>query len=80
VHRCGETGDHQRLLGDDACDGRRRSGKEYGSRDVAEAKVFLECESNGALNVGNGGLDHRLGSEHGPQLLFAAGEHGVIPA
>ena len=79
-HGCGETGDHQRLLGDDACERWCGRGKECGCRDVAEGEVFLECKSNGAPYVGNRGPDHRLRSQHGAQLLLAAGEHGLISA
>ena len=61
-HGCGKTGDHQRLLGDDACEGRNRRGKEGGCRDVAEGEVFMQRQSNGAPYVGNRGPDHRLRS------------------
>lgn len=75
---CGKTGDHQRLLGDDACERWCGRGKECGCRDVAKGEVLLECMSNGALYVGNRGPDHRLRSQHGSQLLLTAGEHGLI--
>ena len=78
LHGGGKTGDHQRLLGDDA---RKRwcgRGKECGCRDVAKGEVFLECTSNGAPYVGNRGSDHRLPSQHGAQLLLTAGEHRLI--
>ena len=48
-HGSGETCDHQRLLGDDACARRNLRGKEGGCRDVAEGEIFLKCQSNGAL-------------------------------
>ena len=76
----GEACDHQRLLGDDACASRNRRGKEDGCRDVAVREVFLERQSDGAAYVGNRSLDHRLGSQHGAQLLLAAGEHDLIAA
>jgi hypothetical protein len=79
-HGGGETGDHQRLLGDDARERWGWRGKEGGCRDVAEGAVFLECQSNGAPYVGNRRPDHRLCSQHGAQLLLAAGEHGLISA
>jgi len=80
LHCSGETGDDQRLLSDDACQRWCRRGKECGCRDVAMREVFLEGESNDAPYVGNRGLDHRLRSQHGPQLLSTSGKHGLIPA
>lgn len=79
-HSGGETGDHQRLLGDDARERWGWRGKEGGCRDVALGGIFLECQSNGAPYVGNRRPDHQLCSQHGAQLLFAAGEYGLIPA
>ena len=80
VYCCGETGDHQRLLGDDASERRRGRRKECGRRDIAEGKIFLKCQSNGAPYVGKRGRDHRLRPQHGAQLVLTTGEHGVIAA
>jgi hypothetical protein len=80
LHGCGKTGDHQRLLGDDARARWCGREKECGCRDVAKGEIFLECTSNGTLYVGNRGPDHRLRSQHGAQLLLTADEHGLISA
>jgi len=80
LHGCGKAGDYQRLLGDDACARRPGRGKKRGRRNVAEGKVFLESQSNGASDVSNRGSDHRLLSQHGAQLSLTAGKHGVISA
>jgi len=76
----GESCDYQRLLGDDAGTRWNRRGKEGGGRDVAVREVFLERPLNGAPYVSNRRPDHRLCSQHGAQLLFAAGEYGLISA
>ena len=77
---CRETGDDQRLLGDDAGACWCRNGKECNGRRVAARKIFLQRQPNSAPYVGNRRSDHRLCSQHGAQLLLTAGEHGLILA
>jgi hypothetical protein len=78
LHGGGKAGDYQRLLGDDARARRCGRGKERGRRNVAEGKVFLESQPNGASYVSYRRSDHRLLPQHGAQLSLAAGEHRVI--
>lgn len=80
LQRCRETGDNQRLLGDDAGARWRRNGKEGNGRRVAERKIFLQRQPNNAPYIGNRRCDHRLCSQHRAQLLLTAGEHNLILA
>ena len=80
LHGCRETGDDQRLLGNNAGARWCWNGKQCNGRRVAEWKIFPECQPNSAPDVGNRRSDHRLCSQHGAQLLLTAGEHDLILA
>ena len=80
LQSCRETGDDQRLLGDDAGAGWCWNGEKCNGRRVAEWKIFLKCQPNSAQYVGNRRSDQRLCAQHGAQLLLTAGEHDLILA
>jgi hypothetical protein len=80
LQSCRETGNDQRLLGDDAGARWCWNGKQCNGRRVAEWKIFLERQPNSAPNVGDRRFEHRLYSQHGAQLLLTAGEHDAILA
>jgi hypothetical protein len=52
--------------------------KERVGGDISQGKVFIESNADSSPDLGGRKLWHESGSQHGSQLLFAAGEHSLI--